>query len=299
MIEPIYISVVLCTYNDERYIKSSVDSVLNQTYPYFELIIVNDGSTDNTLQILENIEDERIRIINKPNTGLADSLNEGIKAAKYQWIARMDGDDISLPNRFEAQIKLIDSGASVIGGQFYVIDENSEYKSNIPSNNPLTPLRSKLYVMLGWNPLAHPSALISKKALSMVGGYDPNFSASQDMDLWFRISKKHKIINTKEIVLLYRKHSNNISNGRKEFQTKMAFMAYIKRALGINRVLTKKEFCILQDNILISSLVSKNYDYVNRLGSLKSIKRLLVLFKYYTWKFGAFIRLSNTKILFD
>lgn len=299
MKEPVYISVVLCTYNDERYIKSSVDSILNQTYPYFELIIVNDGSTDNTFTILKQIEDERIRIINKPNTGLADSLNEGVKAAKYQWIARMDGDDISLPNRLEVQIKLIDSGASVIGGQFYVIDENSKYKSKMPSNNPLSPLRSKLYVMLGWNPLAHPSALISKNALSMVGGYDPNFSASQDMDLWFRISKKHKIINTKEVVLLYRKHSNNISNGRKDIQIKMAFIAYIKRALGINRVLSPNEFRILQENQLISSLICKNHDYVKGLEGLKSIKRALVLVRYYAWRFWIFVRLSNTKITFE
>lgn len=82
MNKPIYLSVVLCTYNEERYIMDSVLSILNQTYPYFELIIVNDGSTDKTKEILETLNDKRIRIINKPNTGLPNSLNVGISQAK-------------------------------------------------------------------------------------------------------------------------------------------------------------------------------------------------------------------------
>ena len=298
MKDPIYISVILCTYNDENYIKAAVDSVLSQTYPYFEIIIVNDGSTDNTLQYINGIKDNRVKVINKPNTGLADSLNVGIKTARYSWIARMDGDDISLPNRFEEQVKLIKTGAAVIGGQFYVIDENSERKSVRPSHNPTTSLRSKLYVMMGWNPLAHPSALINKCILDSVGGYDSNFVASQDMDLWFRIAKNHKIINTKEVVLLYRKHSKNISNERKGIQVKMAFMAFVKRALGINRVLSKDEFLILEETPIVKSFINKNSHYVMRLNSLSSYLRVLALIRYYFWRFGFFVILSNTKTLF-
>ena len=106
MNEPL-ISVLLCTYNDEKYIKDAIESILNQTFKKFEFIIVNDGSTDRTLDIIKQYNDERIVLIDKKNTGLTDSLNLGVSIAKTNWIARMDGDDISINNRFENQIKYL------------------------------------------------------------------------------------------------------------------------------------------------------------------------------------------------
>lgn len=92
--EPIYLSVVLSTYNDEKYIAEAIQSILEQTYPYFEFIIVNDGSYDRTLEIINSFKNSRIILIDKPNTGLIDSLNIGILSSKYDWIARVDFYDI-------------------------------------------------------------------------------------------------------------------------------------------------------------------------------------------------------------
>lgn len=175
---PIYLSVIISTYNEEPYLEEAINSILNQTYPYFELIIVNDGSTDNTDKLLFSFKDNRLRVINKENTGLPSSLNVGIENAKYNWIARMDGDDIALPNRFEEQVKLIKKGYDIIGGQFYSINEFGECLASGISHNPISLLGSKLFVFFGWNPLAHPTAVFRKELIKEFGGYDENFKAA-------------------------------------------------------------------------------------------------------------------------
>lgn len=122
--EIIFLSVVLSTYNDEKYIAEAIQSILDQTYPYFEFIIVNDGSTDSTLNIIKSFKDDRIVLIDKPNTGLIDSLNTGVRAAKYDWIARMDGDDIAEPYRFEEQVKAIKRDIVLVSSQCSIIDSD-------------------------------------------------------------------------------------------------------------------------------------------------------------------------------
>src|SRR5690606_29446795 len=101
-------SVVIPLYNKERSIKQTVQSVLDQTFTDFEIVIVNDGSTDNSLQVVENIDDQRIRIINKPNGGVSSARNKGINEANFNWIAFLDGDDLWKPNHLEIIRGLID-----------------------------------------------------------------------------------------------------------------------------------------------------------------------------------------------
>lgn len=185
--DKIYLSVVLATYNDERYIKESVMSILNQTYPYFELIIVNDGSTDSTADIIKGIKDERIVFVDKPNTGLADSLNVGISLAKYEWIARMDGDDIAFPERFERQVAQIDDNTDIIGTSAISIDAKSgkELSLLLMKATKREILRN---LKLGKPVFVHPTVLIRKSLLDKLKGYDRNFRKAQDTDLWFRMS---------------------------------------------------------------------------------------------------------------
>lgn len=288
---PIFLSVVLSTYNEEKYIAESIKSILNQSYPYFEFIIVNDGSTDNTLQIIKSFNDPRIVIIDKPNSGLPDSLNKGIEKAKYDWIARMDGDDIALPDRFEKQVKYINDNIGVIGGQFKFIDENGCFLNYPPSKKPLHTLKSKLFILLGWNPLAHPTALIRKKILEKVGKYDTNFKASQDLDLWLRLSKHCSIINTSEQILLYRKHANNISSSKKDYQQKLSFLAFIKYALNINTSLSDEEFKRLCNHKIIKEAINVNSKYAEKLYSNNKKHNLLIV-KYYLWRFYIFFKLK-------
>lgn len=288
---PVYISIILSTYNEEKYIYQAIESVLNQSYPYFEFIIVNDGSTDGTLKIVQEFKDERIRIIDKKNTGLPDSLNVGIKASRYDWIARMDGDDIALPERLETQVSYISDTVGVIGGQFKEIDENGSIKNERISSNPLSAWKSRLYVILGWNPLAHPTALINKKYLMEIGGYDTNFIASQDVDLWSRLSSICDIINTVEPILLYRKHSNNISSKRVELQRRMSFLAYVKHGLKIYNALTQQQFNALSTYPLIERATKRNVNWTNILYANDIKNRKIIMYLYYLWKFCFYIKL--------
>ena len=122
----IKISVVMAVYNGEKYLRSAIDSILSQTYIDFEFIIIDDCSTDNTANILESYTDSRIQIIrNEKNLRLPASLNKGLKIAKGKYIARMDADDIAMPDRFEKQVKYLEAHqeVAVIGGSFQVFNE--------------------------------------------------------------------------------------------------------------------------------------------------------------------------------
>lgn len=244
---PIHLSVVLSTYNDEHYISESIQSILNQTYPYFELIIVNDGSTDKTLKIVKSFNDPRIVLINKPNTGLIDSLNIGVKYAKYDWIARMDGDDIAEPNRFEEEIKLINNDVVIISSQCSVINELGTTISHtkfFTSNIGIS-----LSHLLDLSLIAHPTVIFNKKAFFEVGGYDSMMYVAEDYDLWAKMCTKGKLVISNKQLLKLRKHSGNISTAKREIAILNNCIGYIKRIHRINRSLTTSEYQSIKQTV--------------------------------------------------
>ncbi len=285
------LSVVMSTYNDEKFIAEAIQSILDQTYPFFEFIIVNDGSTDNTLSVIKGFDDPRIVLIDKGNTGLPDSLNRGIQAARYDWIARMDADDVALPTRFENQVKLIRDGVGVIGGQIIKVDENNKIVSKSISRNPTKAARCQLYTLLGWNPVVHPTTLIKKELVIKCGGYDANFKAAQDFDLWSRMSLLTKIINTPELVLRYRVHSGSITSSRKGRQQMYAFLGLVKRGLMIDSALTEEQFKRIINNPMIAEAVKTNKKYSDILYTNIDKWRNVIMLRYYYWKVALFIRL--------
>lgn len=123
------ISVVMSVYNGERYLGEAVESIFNQTFSDFEFIIINDGSTDRTPEILTEIDDPRAKVINQPNRGLTASLNRAIRLAKGEYIARMDADDISEPTRLERQVEVLDRDPDVVlvACWYEVIDEKGNF----------------------------------------------------------------------------------------------------------------------------------------------------------------------------
>lgn len=302
---PVFLSVVLSTYNEEKYIAKSIQSILDQTYPYFEFIIVNDGSTDNTLQIIESFEDPRIIIINKANSGLPDSLNRGIEIARYDWIARMDGDDIAEPDRFETQVKYINDRVGIIGGQFVSIDEEGNEISGVLTAKPLKDSTCRKNLLLGMSPLAHPTVLIRKSCLYKFGKYDINFKAAQDIELWSRLVPDIEIINVPNRVLLYRKHASNISNKHTELQRKLSFLGFLKYALKIRRPITCDEYEKFEGFFSLNGLIGKN----DRLfkwshcgcGTVRKVKLIM----YYMWRYILLIKLRfcrnfiNKKFLYE
>jgi glycosyltransferase involved in cell wall biosynthesis len=128
------ISVVMSVYNGEKYLRQAIESILQQTYTDFEFIIIDDGSTDSSREIIQSYDDKRIRlVINEQNIGLTKSLNKGIRLAKGEFIARMDADDISLPQRFEKQVAYLDSHpeVGVLGTYANIIDHRGKIINNI------------------------------------------------------------------------------------------------------------------------------------------------------------------------
>ena len=285
--ETIYLSVVLSTYNDEKYIAESINSILDQTYPYFEFIIVNDGSTDGTLNIIKSFEDSRIILIDKPNTGLIDSLNIGVRAAKYDWIARMDGDDIAKRNRLEEQIKLIKNDVMIISSQCSIIDGKGHY---IGKTRFLTSkIGVELSKILEFPLIVHPVAMYRKAVFEKVGGYDKNMYVAEDYDLWCKMLSYGKVIISSEYLLCLRKHGNNISIQKCNEQKINLLIGYIKYLYGINRPLSDCKYVLLRNYIestdcinrykcgkgIINFLKSKIHRYIN-VKYDKKIKEILL-----------------------
>lgn len=201
-------------YNASRYLREAMESVLGQTCRDYEFIVVNDGSVDDTLRILQAYasKDRRIRILDKANTGLADSLNAGMEIARGEWIARQDADDVALPDRLARQMAFLTRCPSVVllGTGCTLIDENGT-----PSRDHQYPARHDALISQmgsGGSPFPHASAMFRRQTAMQLGGYNPRFTRSQDVDLWLRLSEVGKIACMPEPLVKIRKHAANISH---------------------------------------------------------------------------------------
>lgn len=212
------ISVVLPVYNGEKYLADSIKSILNQIFTDFELIAINDGSTDGSLDILRYYErqDTRVRLISRGNQNLVATLNESIDLARGNWIARMDQDDISLPFRFDHQLRWLDkSGADMCGSwiQFFGSTDHRVWKC-YQSDQAIKA------DMLFRCPFAHPSVMM-RTSLAKRLKYDNAYEKAEDYDLWVRAAQSGwKMSNVPEVLLLYRKHDYQISQVSSAFQVK-------------------------------------------------------------------------------
>lgn len=203
------VSVVMTVYNAEKFLKEAVDSILNQSYSNFEFIIINDGSTDNCSQILNAYKDKRIRLIERENIGLAESLNEAIEISRGKYVARMDHDDISLKNRLELQLDFMENNPDVgiLGAQAYLINEEGDVIGQ--TNNPVAN-KAILKCLEFVCPLTHPTYFIRKDVYHKLNGYR-NINI-EDYDFLLRASENGiKILNMTTKVLMYRTVSSGMS----------------------------------------------------------------------------------------
>lgn len=206
------ISVIMPVYNGQQYLRDAIDSIINQTYDKFELIILNDCSTDNTESIIKSYDDSRIIYIkNDTNLGVAQSLNKCLKLAKGEYIARMDADDIALPDRFDKQINFLNkhSDFGICGSNVYTIDSYgnvlgcinySEYDNEINVN------------LLFKQVFCHPSVMIRASVLKdNCLMYDFLYEKAEDYKLWYDILKITKGYNIQHRLLKYRVHNNQVT----------------------------------------------------------------------------------------
>lgn len=203
------ISVVLPVYNGEKYLAEAIDSVLAQSFPDFELIIIDDGSTDDSLRILQEYHhrDSRIRLVSRENRGLVTTLNESIAIARGEWVARMDADDIALPQRLERQLQWLGkTGADVVGSWARCFGSWDQRTTRVYQTD-----RAIKMDMLFKSPFVHPTVMM-RTALIRKLGYDKSAEKAEDYDLWVRAARSGWVMsNVPEVLLLYRKHASQTS----------------------------------------------------------------------------------------
>lgn len=225
------VTVLMALYNGGEYLRQTVHSVLTQTYDSFEFLIINDCSTDNSLEIIESFRDERIKVYTNPrNVGQTPSLNVGLKLAKGDYFARIDGDDIALPRWLQTQIDAAEQypDYSVISSHAVAIDEKNRVKKiyRPPSDREDIILRS-----LFAPPIHHVGSILKKEDIVEVGGYDDRYIYAADYDLWERLIRKgFRITTTPRVLVAIREHGKSVSrseHGRRD-------LAEIKEIAGRN-----------------------------------------------------------------
>lgn len=209
----IAISVVMSVYNNIEYIDDAVNSILNQTFKNFEFIILEDGSNDGSREklIAYAEQDSRIQLIlNEKNKGLTKNLNHGIEIAQGKYIARMDGDDIAHPSRFEEQYQYMEANDNVvlIGSGYYTIDNNSKrYRLTLDSYETLVTRWMSIFTP----PLMHPCSMYRKALIEKGLRYNEEAFPAEDFDFWSRIIREGDCFVLPKALIDYRLHENNIS----------------------------------------------------------------------------------------
>jgi glycosyltransferase involved in cell wall biosynthesis len=219
------VSVVTSVYNGEKHLREGVDSILHQSFRDFEFIIVDDGSTDRTWKILTSYDDPRIILLrNEQNLGLTRSLNKALPRSTGEYIARMDADDVSLPDRLDKQVEFLDANEDVglVSCSFVEIDDEGRHISiqRLPTRN--CDLQQRL---LTSNCFCHGAAMFRRECLSSVGAYRAEFEFAQDYDLWLRISESYKVANLEQPLYQWRAGGGAVSLTRRATQYGYHFLA--------------------------------------------------------------------------
>jgi glycosyltransferase involved in cell wall biosynthesis len=235
---PPRVSVIIPAYNAERFLLEAVQSTLNQTFKDIECLIVDDGSNDRTATILKELarRDARVRPIRIPHGGIVKALNAGLREARGELIARMDADDICLPDRLEKQVRFLDEHPAyvVVGSMVMLVDPLNSTLWEIPVKADHDQIEVELLRGNGWA-IFHPTAVIRKQAMLDVGAYRPEYQWSEDLDLFLRLGEVGKLANLQEPLLRYRQHFSSVNKTRMETQRRRSeqvlFEAYRRRGL--------------------------------------------------------------------
>ncbi len=206
------ISVIIPVFNGEDTISKTIESVIDQTFSDFELIVINDGSTDTTLEVLSTIKDSRLKVFSYPNAGQGASRNRGLIHASGEYIAFLDADDIWTPDKLEMQLQALEkhSDAAVAYSWTDSIDESGDFHSKGPrpqfEGDVFQPLLLTNFLVNGSNPLIRHQALIE------VGGFDELLPPAEDWDMWLKLANHYHFVVVKSPQVLYRQSSNSASS---------------------------------------------------------------------------------------
>lgn len=276
----VLVSVVIPNYNYGRYISEAIESVLAQTYPHFEIIVVNNGSTDDSLEILQEYRD-RITLINQENRGQSEARNSGLRVAAGELIAFLDADDVWSPKKLESQISLISEksqliycGIRMFESQSGAIIENfwPKYRGSCKELFVLNPGSA---IVIG----GESTVLITRDLLNKVGGFDPNFSTSGGWDFYRRCSLYTNFDFVDEILVNYRRHGSNASQST-QINIHDIRKSYLKLLFELTDVVGKKKF--------LKTYIIMEVRFLKTLLRKFSFKALLVSVLYFPFRIISF-----------
>lgn len=207
------ISALMAVYDAERFVAETIESVLGQTFRDFEFLIADDGSRDRSLAILRSYatRDSRIQLSGGPNRGVSLTRNELIRKSRGEFLAVVDADDVSHPERFERQLQFLRSNPAVVcvGAAHDLIDEKGRFLTTL--SLPLTNEEIQRMALAGHGSICHPCAMLRRSAVVETGGYDPAYPSAHDLDLWLKLGELGDLANLSESLLQYRLHTRSVS----------------------------------------------------------------------------------------
>lgn len=264
MVKSPEVSVIIPVYNQAQFIDKAIKSVLKQSYQDFEIIVINDGSTDNTEAIVKGFIDFRIRYIcHKNNSGVSEARNTGIRLSRGKYIALLDADDEFLPEKLDMQVKLLRNEPFDVGmvcAWSFNMDKNGDCisKRNLP--------RKEGYIfedLLSTNPISVPTVLIRKECFKKIGLFDSSLDGQEDWDMWIRVAKYYKFSLIKIPLAKRRIHPNRISYNLE------------KKVITAKRIIKKH----INELKIRRNIHSKHYFYIGfrfcRMGKTKEGRRYL------------------------
>jgi glycosyltransferase involved in cell wall biosynthesis len=291
------ISVVMPVYNAEAYLDQAIRSVLGQSFEDFELICINDGSTDESGKILNNwaIRDQRIRLISRSNTGIVGALNEGLAAAQGELIARMDADDVCLRSRLTNQVSYMNShhDCVVVGATALLIDqEGSPIKRwEVPADHASI---EKLHLDGRAGQIIHPSVMMRRSAVIAAGGYRPEWQWIEDYDLFLRLADVGILANLQEDLLLYRLNLCGVTQRTRKQQEQLTtkLCNQVRRQKGL-RAISREEIEATVERKpedVLANWIEWAWEAGNYRTAQKHAKRLLRIHKYETRSWRLFLK---------
>ncbi len=277
----IQITVLMSVFNGARWLRESIESILTQSFPNFEFIIVNDGSQDESLNIIRRYAslDPRILVVDKSNSGLADSLNVGIESAQGEWIARIDADDIAMRHRLATQLDhaIRDETCVVIGSAAVHIDEHGKECGLVTfpvHHEQLCRLMEARCI----NPIVHSSALIRTATVRAIGGYRKRIRRAEDYDLWLRLSKVGIIKIIDRPLVRLRRHAGQISHDggglQQMLDARVALASFMLRRAGfkdpVSEEATDEQFRDFWHFVQDSAKANRYAEYRKFVAGIKS-----------------------------
>ena len=229
------VSVLMPVYNGQKHLKPAIESILDQSFRDFELLVVDDGSTDASGEIVRTYAatDARIRLISQANQGIVGALNNALFAARGELCARMDADDVSAPDRLAAQVQFLEANraVTVVGGHGYIIDDDGDPVRPFPvvlTDDEITAALLRERSFAGRTHLIHPAVMFRRGVACEIGGYRQEFIWAEDRDFFLRMGESGQLANLDKTILHYRQSGGSVSNTRAELQQDNAYNTIVK-----------------------------------------------------------------------